>query len=173
MNQVLISYVPLTDINSICKITSGLPSGSALGCIWVEKSGNISPVFIYNGDAKERYEHIIEWSEDNIPSKSFNIFVMEHDNSYGVALFPMIGKSMHDSNTVVVTKPPIVICSNTEAFKKVKHLISKEQIEVGFVDKHNINNPYAIYWFNPILVGHYNQGYKYIQENINALTSKD
>lgn len=154
---VLFSYIPLLraedfpDLDHIPpeEITNIIDRYESFtkGCIWMDKNGEICPVFLLE-NAKEIYDHFNSWSDEK-PQNWFDVQIKTKDGKYAIVLVPRIKNSIDRWKTAyqlrnlypppqdtifnVLFKPLNFVSGKKTIFSKIKSKIKKE-ISIGFAD---------------------------------------
>lgn len=131
--------------------------GVIRACMWMlDEHHNPGIVFVLD-QAKEVYDHLIEWSEKK-PTEWFTIQISDVDvpdgNIYGVVLFPVLQKSVdrwklarlmmhgefYEAGEIQIICDPLRFVSGVNhTFSSLKDRIVSP-IGVGFLDTMNVNN---------------------------------
>jgi len=171
LTTIVFSYIPFLSgtpgavidpnkLHDIGEMIDSLPSGEALGCVWLRSRtdpNKVSPVLLYN-NVKGLLEHLFAWCEDK-PLDWFDLHLRESQGKYIFALVPKVEKSVErhriayqlmngyplpkDINTKIMFKPLFMVNGdNSNVFNEHRDKIS-DTLEIGFLDMSRIdmNNP--------------------------------
>lgn len=124
------------------------------GCLWMNNGKNKNiPVLILD-NAKEVYEHLVEWSE-NEPENWFTCYIKRHDDIYYVILYPNIERSIErckiltqlntgypvlDKDINILFKPLVFESKTLNLFKNFEKQINKQKkFIIGFLNSSDID----------------------------------